>query len=436
MYNVIDEKSKLTLLKELDYDTLPSTQAGIVGRRRISIYPQTLSDGVPLEFVYNGGRGYLNLAQSYLVVDFQITDASGNVIAEKNDKNELNPTYAPSQLFARTWIKQFSLNIDGQHIYSSSMNHAYQGYLSALFESTTDTNKTSDMMEGFAFAHDLKETDDSYKLRSKLTVGGRTCQLATRLDTLPLFNQARLLLSYSNMKLIAYPNSNAFNIEALSAAAGTAAADLKYSIKLKQVYLSLMEYDLTEALSLEIQRKLLTSGIMYPIRNCVQMNNFHIAKGRSDFSTTLFVNNCPSTVVIGLVAEKNFLGHFTTSAFDFKPFNIRSATLESCNQTHTIDGIDFANSKVANALIPFYERFPHTTINPIMFAKDGFTFFTFNLAPDTSGEHFELLRKGQTQLKLEFGTPLTENIYVIAYCTFSQIISFDKHKIARIDSFI
>jgi len=59
----------------------------------------------------------------------------------------------------------------------------------------------------------------------------------------------------------------------------------------------------------------------------------------------------------------------------------------------------------------------------------GYALYAFNLTPDLrEDDHFNLTKQGSVRLLLKFDDVLTENVSVIAYAEFQNVVEIDRNR--------
>uniref|UniRef100_A0A914HPA7 Uncharacterized protein n=1 Tax=Globodera rostochiensis TaxID=31243 RepID=A0A914HPA7_GLORO len=88
----------------------------------------------------------------------------------------------------------------------------------------------------------------------------------------------------------------------------------KFVLEISDCRLIVKTVDLMDGLSLDIARKLDVEPARYGIRKSF-MKSLFITGGRYDFSANLFTEEVPRRVIIGLVANQNYIGHKLKNPF-------------------------------------------------------------------------------------------------------------------------
>ena len=59
--------------------------------------------------------------------------------------------------------------------------------------------------------------------------------------------------------------------------------------------------------------------------------------------------------------------------------------------------------------------------------KDGYAIYCFDLTPDNNdGDHLELVKRGDVQLHVKFGTALTETVTILVISEYENTLQIDR----------
>jgi hypothetical protein len=140
-----------------------------------------------------------------------------------------------------------------------------------------------------------------------------------------------------------------------------------------------------DGLSLELNTKLNSEPARYGIRKTSIITSF-ISAGRRDFISTLFSDEVPRRIMIGLVANKSVMGDKHTSPFFFDNFSVREIELMANGRVYpqTPYDLDYPNSLFIRAYhdtqtnLGFAGTNESNGITYKMF-KSGWNVYCFNL---------------------------------------------------------
>uniref|UniRef100_A0A914ICC2 Uncharacterized protein n=1 Tax=Globodera rostochiensis TaxID=31243 RepID=A0A914ICC2_GLORO len=177
----------------------------------------------------------------------------------------------------------------------------------------------------------------------------------------------------------------------------------KFVLEIVDCRLIVKTVDLMDGLSLDIARKLDVEPARFGIRKSF-MKSLFITGGRYDFSANLFTEEVPRRVIIGLVANQNYIGHKQKNPFFFNHHNVRDIELTASGRTYPQYpyNLDYKNNNYARA---YHDAQEHlglactTESNGLSYSmfKTAFCLYVFqmtNSQEDSPG--FELIKEGCT----------------------------------------
>jgi len=175
----------------------------------------------------------------------------------------------------------------------------------------------------------------------------------------------------------------------------------------------------------------------YPIRRVV-CKTVTVPNGFRDVShEKLFSGQLPTRIAIGLVGNEGFNGAFTRNPFNFRHFNLMEISVYSdWQQQYGIKPLttDFANDLYVRAYNTLFSgngkvfKDEGNGLDRISFSK-GYALYAFDLTPDLGeDDHFNLMKQGTVRLVLKFHDALTENVTVIAYAEFQNVVEIDRNR--------
>lgn len=146
-----------------------------------------------------------------------------------------------------------------------------------------------------------------------------------------------------------------------------------------------------DGLSLEINNKLNNEPARFPIRKTT-LKQLFISQGRTDFVSNLFTEEVPRRVILGLVANENFIGNKHESPFKFDHFKIRDIELMANGRVYPQQSfsLNYNDNLYVKAYHDFQEflGFANTSesngIDYIRY-RNGWCFYVFNLTKFVTG---------------------------------------------------
>jgi len=426
----INDQSCECLKSELDLFSVPPTQTSIETGNWIEYHPlTTVGDGSPIEFDINGtGEDYIDLANTMLLVRAKIINQDGTNIAD-------DTPVGPTNLWLHSLFSQVDISLNGTQVTTSTNTYPYRAMIETMLSYGDDT-KTSQLTSSL-FYNDQPGRMDEMDFgaaarnsglwnRSRFTRGSRVVDMIGRIHA-DIFFQNRYLLNEVNMKIKLVRSRHSFCL--LSAN--------DFVSKIDSAILFVRKVKLAPSVFLAHAKALENSTAKYPIRRAV-CKTVTIPNTFRDINVEkLFSGQLPSRLVIGLVANLAFNGTFNRNPFNFAHYNLMEISVYSDGQQQY--GIkplttDYANSlyiRAYNTLFSGTGKVFKDEGNGISRASfsQGNALYAFDLSPDLGEEdHFNLLKQGSVRLVLKFRQALPENVSVIAYAEFENVIEIDRNR--------
>ena len=175
----------------------------------------------------------------------------------------------------------------------------------------------------------------------------------------------------------------------------------------------------------------------FPIKR-VLVNTYTIASNlASQIIPSINTGPLPTRVVIGFVDSESFNGNYEKNPFNFHHFNINklSLTVDSKEVTY-YQGLtfDLENNEYIrgyNTLFEGIDKPVFTNGNFISRADypNGYALFAYDLSPDLcSGDHFNVLRKGNLAIEVNFEKSLTKPITVVVLTEYDNMIEINSQR--------
>ena len=151
----------------------------------------------------------------------------------------------------------------------------------------------------------------------------------------------------------------------------------------------------------------------------------------------LFSGQLPSRLVIGFVANAAFNGTNNRNPFNFAHYNLMEISVYSDGQQQygmKPLSTDFTNSLYIRAFNTLFSgtgkvfKDEGNGISRTAFSQ-GNALYTFDLSLDLAEEdHYNLVKQGSIRLVPKFRQALPENVSVIAYAEFENLIEIDRNR--------
>lgn len=412
---------------ELDLFTIPPTQTSIEDSNFVSINPVSAisSNDTPLEFVVPGtGEFFYDPSNFFLYMKLSI---------ERSDGTPFENDYIvyPEKNIASTLFNQAEVYLNQVSVSSGSNHHHYRSYIETLLNYSNEAKKTHLTTTGF-YTNELK-SDYIKKFKNSKK---KTFDCFSRIHS-DLFMQPKLLLNGVDIKikLSRSPHTVCLNI-----ADDVEEPNISIVHKIVDAYLYIRRVKLTANKQLEIEKRLISSNAIYPIRK-IETKLYTISSGLSSKSIdNIVIGNLPSKVIVGMLDHSAVNGDYKQSCFDFKNNNLRLLTLFYNGRAvgKPFETEYTTGNETSLCSIPYHCLFSATgNYNEL---GNGITFDDFekncNLyAFDTSQDlcfdspnHLNPVKQGNLSLNIEFAKALLKPISLLVYLEYSSFIEIDKNR--------
>lgn len=428
LYKKIDDSSKDTVSNSLDLFSLPGTDVTAQKsqyREYLSLNP--VSDP-PLTFKIFAGSSFIDLSKCYLLSEMHIVkkDENGNW---KNLEADDKPSVI--QGIGSTFIENLKITLNGREISTSNRLQAYRSYMDLCLNYGYDACNSHLQLAGFYEEETVNDPSDyGYAARQNLFKNGAKAQFISRIHA-DIFLQDKLLLNQTEMEIEVTPRLNDnFCIQAESTDNNV------YRLVLNNCRLYVKMIDIIDGLSLSFASTLMQKSAKYALKR-VEMKSMVIGGGRREHTSTLFSEQVPRRVILGLVNHTDFTGSTKNSPFNFLNAGIQSVTLSANGlQFPSVPfNLDFSRDLYARAYHHFLDNIGFAFTNSsnnisLRKYKNGFCFFVFNLTTSLEDPaQFDLLKSGSTTLVIRFDTDVpASGLELIVYAEFDGILMIDTNR--------
>lgn len=170
----------------------------------------------------------------------------------------------------------------------------------------------------------------------------------------------------------------------------------------------------------------------YPLNKSV-LKSVVVPKDQLSFVwDSVFQNDVPEKIVVGLVAADSFGGTFQKSACNFRTFGLSSVSVFVDGQHVRASPVRVSGDNIAAAYVNLFEgvgTWGSDVGNDIDRSdfKDGRALFVFALSPSfPEQDYLNLTRQGNLRIQLQFSKALKQNINVVVYGQFSGVLEVDQ----------
>ena len=409
--NMISGKSELQLFGE------PPKQGVVNNAAFVDYLPVTaLGDGITnIEYQIQGSDvDYLDLNDSFLCLKLKVlNDDNSNLDAASK-------THA-TNYFLNALFSDVKLFLNETLIEGGSPTYAYKSTIESIFNFNEDAKRIQLLPGGFS-----DEVDE----REKWIKNSTSCEVigALRLD---FFSQPKYILNKVNVRIELNLSKNEFG---LTMPAGDAALAKKPKIRIYAASLYVRRVQVDPAVRIGHEIGLKTQNAMYPYQKSEVITGAIAAKSLFYTKDNVFGHTqMPKFVVVGMVRGDAYNGDYEQDPFHFGAFNVLSLGLYRDGEpvpTRKIYNCDFPGNRVTEAyftsIILNTQHFNTNMNNGIRmedFKQDGgYTFYTFNLAPDFDMHQRQQIADGNLRLEIRFRKETAVAINVIVYGLFDGLV--------------
>jgi len=428
MTSLLDKRSQPAGKSEVELFSLPPTQVAIErGYWHEVFLKNSLTDSGPFEFHIPADPSYIDLSKNYIFLELSILKKDGT----KAEAGKVGPI----NLVGKTIFKQVKLYLNNKVCMDSGDGYAFISYLQTELNYGPDAKATH--LETALYERDKSESMDSaendgWKYRAGVFENSRRVQMMAPIHC-DLFNQERLLLSHMDIRLELHRNSDAFALLAWDKE--------QYKIKLHKMSWFVKKVDLAPSLALSFETYLSRETAKYPIRRMVCKTINIDATSRDTPNLILTNGQIPRRVILTFIEKSCYFGDFEKNPFNFKPYNVREITITAGGYNFPRNPIelDFDNKRYIHGYVNLMEALNLSqsdrgnSLTLSEFAQ-GYFFYAIDLTPDTcDGMFWELVQQGTVSVKVVFRSDLKQDIKMLCFCEFDNLLSIDKNRNVFLD---
>ena len=360
-------------------------------------------DGVIEFFIPGTTNSYIDLKKTRLVVTFRIVKADGTVIVGSKASLE--------NLGIASLFQQCILQLNGQTISPDiSTLYPYKAMIDKLvYEEGNVAYEQGD--EQFYFFNEGGQNDGI-----SLTQSSRSVQITGPIYT-DLAQQDKMIVNGVPITLKLYQHSNGFRLQ------NSFGETEKHKIEITHISLNVCHATLTSPMFLSHEKTLENNLALYPFWES-QIKSFTILSGSESWS----IDNCfsgyiPSKIVVGMVNHDAFNGNYA-DPFRFNSFS--NELVEIRVNKSPVPAQPWKYSVEPFVALGEYEYPPKKSsmLHDHTF-DDYFALYKFNLDNHLGESVFGPKRKGNLGIDVKFKTALTENITLIIYGKFPNMLKID-----------
>jgi len=425
----------------LDLFSLPPIEATqLQGREQIVYMTTPLTDAGPYEFTLaNDSSDFIMLDQTMLY---------GEVEISSNDGTKIKATDLDTSLvnnFPQTLFRQVELYLNGTCVSDlSTPTYAFKAYLENHLSYPEDIKKTT-LFAKEMYCKDVPgnegETMTVDYLKDKLKLQDGIVLRHIRARNRIAFNMklhvdmlgsVRYLIPGVEIKLKLIRNDDSFSL--LTTNAG-------FKIKFKKLQLRIRRITLSPEIAAAIENNLAKEPAKYPIA-LSKIKTYAINTGNTGAHISQIINGkLPRSFFFGLVATDAFDGKVSRNPFMFKHYDL--SQLNVFLNGEPIHPIALRPEWDNQNCLPEYTRFldnigmhqMHTNGISLEDFKSNTCLFCYDLSPDLCNSFYKHpVERGIVDIDISFKNALTQNIYLVLYATYDEIVLIDKDRSVVISS--
>ena len=393
--------------------------------------------GAPIEFsIKSADDYYLDLDESLMVVTAKITRANG---ADMDD----NVRAASVNLLLHSLFREISATLNDTPVSDPNPDYPYRAYIETILNFSEETQKTRLITEGWykdtagqMAVTDMGGANIGLKDRATRLAKSVVIELVGR-PHLDIFHQSRVLPPGLTLRIKLIPSSNQF--VCISPAPAGNNAQEQFKAVIQSVTFHIRTKKLSDAPELSIRKLLLERNIKLPYTK-VQVKHLTIpANVTSQDFDGIFDGVLPDLVVIGLVADEAFAGHYNQNPFNFQTFNVnRMEMLRNGIRTPRYGYTpNFTTKQYEKDYMTFLSQLKlnkgdkSVALTPYEWAN-GYTLYAFQTTdgPIGSGAHSprSAISTGKLRLSIGFSQANNTTIKVIVFSQSVGVIDINQFK--------
>ncbi|XP_046329959.2 uncharacterized protein LOC124113577 [Haliotis rufescens] len=426
--SVLTEKQFTEALpSSLDLFELSPYQTSILLHYYVDVRPlSAITDTSPVEFLIPGaGSDYMDLAKTRLVVNLKVKHTDNTPLAAKEKVGPVN------LLLASLW-SAVSVAFQGQQVNINNAAYPYKAMFKTLLQYGADA-KTS-QLETQLFYTD--NGDDQSDWNSVDPYSGGNDGLINR--GLFIAKSKRLSLSGPLMEdVFEFKNKLVNGVDVgiklfRSSVPFILMSDettKQYVVELEDVYLKVCKLKVNNALIVAQSKQFESANALYPYMRS-EMKVASVAASQMSYTwDNMYLNKCPSRLVVGMVRADAYNGSLTKNPFCFIGEDVEKVTLY-------LDGTPVPNRGLSpddvEAYVNMYlwnniwreDRGLGIKRNEF---KIGNALFVFNLeSASGDDDYLNLLKSGTLRLEVQFNKALTTTMNIVVMSQMPSLIEIDQ----------
>ena len=401
-----------------------------------------ITQNSPIEFVVKGSpEHYLDLSDTHLHIQAQIIREDGTHLKEEDDGQVIFEQLAIHSLFSTV-----DVSLNNVLCSTSSQNYPYRSYIETLLNYDNATKKSQLEISGF-FPH--KEGDFNFKHDNNSVTLTKRRKKVDRSKVFDLLGKLHVDLSYCeqymlngvDVRLRLVRSKDSFVLSAYNKA-GPEQPIHPYKVKIIHAGLFVRKLKINPVITLAHEKVLAqNNNARYHIKRVITKCH-SVAKGSLFINLeSLFSNQIPSRVVVGMVDSDAYNGSYSKSPFQFRDYSLSNLSfqvdglmvpLKAYSPSYSSDSYVRSYFSLFQGTNTQFDNNSHGITYDIY--KDGHCLYMVDLTPTpTSDACVELYKHGSLSLSITLGKPLDEPVNIILYSIFDATIQVDRGRNILLD---
>ena len=405
----------------------PIIDSSLLQGKFITIYPSSvLQDNGPFDFIIpSDGQDFTDLPFTRLEGCIEILNLAGATLTETDINAYVN--LLPQSLF-----KQIEVSVNNTQIADlSTPTYAFKSYIETVLTYPKDAKETTLLLEHFD--KDTLEKENIFTLLNSISFNKRN-QFAKKgkiyfsmLLHIDFFHSTKLLLPGCEIKLKFIRNSDTFSL---------LGDTLQAKIKFHELKLMIRRVTVEPTIASKIEDAINKTPAIYPITQS-KIKTFLIPKDvRQERISNIFRGVLPRSIIVGFVTTDAANGTINANPFKFEHFKLNHFQMYINGDPLLTEAFqpDFANSKFFREYRWFMDNLgwahdkESNGVTMEEFKTNTF-FLPFDLSPDLSnGATLSQLKEGSLDVLVSFNENLAQNVQMIVFATFNELLLIDKDR--------
>ena len=405
----------------------PIIDSSLLQGKFITIYPSSvLQDNGPFDFIIpSDGQDFTDLPFTRLEGCIEILNLAGATLTDTDINAYVN--LLPQSLF-----KQIEVSVNNTQIADlSTPTYAFKSYIETVLTYPKDAKETTLLLEHFN--KDTLDKENIFTLLNSISFNKRN-QFAKKgkiyfsmLLHIDFFHSTKLLLPGCEIKLKFIRNSDTFSL---------LGDTLQAKIKFHELKLMIRRVTVEPTIASKIEDAINKTPAIYPITQS-KIKTFLIPKDvRQERISNIFRGVLPRSIIVGFVTTDAANGTINANPFKFEHFKLNHFQMYINGDPLLTEAFqpDFANSKFFREYRWFMDNLgwahdkESNGVTMEEFKTNTF-FLPFDLSPDLSnGATLSQLKEGSLDVLVSFNENLAQNVQMIVFATFNELLLIDKDR--------